>query len=36
MHQFHWELDVDAAALLAEFDWYRTPLKEADVQFPDP
>lgn len=31
-HHYRPEYDADAAGLLDEFDWYRTPLRKEDVQ----
>lgn len=31
-HHYHAELDATASKLLVHFEWYRTPLHEADLQ----
>lgn len=37
VHQHHYrrEFDSDAAAILGEFNWSRTPLQPSDEQFPE-
>ena len=35
VHHYRAEFDNDAANLLKEIDWYRTPLRPEDEQFPE-